>query len=117
GLGRVDLIDSFFNDDGSLKREAGEIHWPFEDPLTSNLAKPVEQLQTNNGWSDQNIIDNAFVYACMHNRIDAARLLLDKDADLNAIPPGFHYAGTALHNAAIKGHRAMVEFLIERGAD
>ena len=116
GLGRVDLIDSFFNDDGSLKREAGEIHWPFEDPLTSNLAKPVEQLQTNNGWSDQNIIDNAFVYACMHNQLEAAQLLLDRGAQIDTIPPGFDYSGTGLHYAAHNGHRPMVEFLIQHGA-
>ncbi len=121
GLGRVDLIENFFNSDGSLKPEAGKIEWPFTDPLTSNLPKPVkEQLQaTIDGWSheSQSIIDNAFVYACMHNRIEAARLLLQKCASINAIPPGFHYPGTGLHNAAVNGHRAMVEFLIEQGAD
>jgi len=121
GLGRVDSIESFFNSDGSLKTGAGEIHWPFEDPLTSNLPKPIkEQLQSKiDGWSHQSrhIINNAFVYACMRNRIEAAKLLLDKGAQINAVPPGFHYAGTALHNAAVNGHRAMVEFLIEHGAD
>lgn len=121
GLGRVDLIERFFDSDGSLKPEAGEIHWPFEDPLSSNLPKQVkQQLQaTIEGWShrSRDIINNAFVYACMHNRVDAANLLLQKGADINAIPPGFHYAGTGLHNAAAKGHRAMVEFLIEQDAD
>ena len=121
GLGRVDLIESFFNSDGSLKPEAGEIHWPFEDPLTSNLPKPVkQQLQAKTDeWSHHstNIINNGFVYACMHNHIEAAKLLLAKGAEINAIPPGFHYPGTALHNAAVNGHRPMVEFLIEQGAD
>src|SRR6266542_2335658 len=47
GLGRVDLIASFFNNDGSLKPEAGKIDWPFGDPLTSNLARPIkEELQS-----------------------------------------------------------------------
>jgi uncharacterized protein len=121
GLGRVDSIETFFNSDGSLKPEAGEIHWPFEDPLTSNLPRPIKQkLQaTIDGWSheSQNIINNAFVYACMRNRIEAATVLLEKGAEINAIPPGFHYAGTALHNAAVNGHRRMVEFLIGHGAD
>jgi ankyrin repeat protein len=121
GLGRVDLIESFFNNDGSLKTDAGEIHWPFEDPLTSNLPKPIkERLQSKiDGWSHEsrNIVDNAFVYACMRNRIEAARSLLQKGAQINAIPPGFHYPGTGLHNAAVNGHRTMAEFLIEHGAD
>jgi ankyrin repeat protein len=121
GLGRIDLIESFFNGDGNLRSEAGEIHWPFEDPLTSNLPRPVkEQLQARiDGWSheSQNVINNAFIYACMHDRVEAARLLLQKGAQINAIPPGFHYPGTGLHNAAVHGRRGMVDFLIEAGAD
>ena len=55
GLGRVDLIAGFFISDGSLKPEAGEINWPFTDPLTSNLPKPIkEQLQaTIDCWSNE----------------------------------------------------------------
>jgi len=113
GLGRADLIEEFFHRDGSLKPGAGEIDWPFSDALTSNLAREIEddKLDSNN------IVNNAFVYACMHDHIEAARVLLKKGAEIDAIPPGFHYAGTALHNAAVNGHRAMIEFLIEHGAD
>lgn len=104
-LGRLDLIESYFNGDGSLKPEAGEINWPF--------GKQV------NAWSQdrQGIINNAFVYACMHGHIDVAQLLLDKGAEINVIPGGFDYAGTGLHYAALNGHRAMVEFLLQHGAD
>ncbi len=121
GLGRIDLIESFFGSDGSLKPEAGKIDWPFGDLEKSNLnCRIKEELQTKvAGWSDdsQDIINNAFVYACLHNQIDAARLLLEKGAQVNAIPPGFDYSGTGLHYAAHNGHRELVEFLIERGAD
>jgi uncharacterized protein len=121
GLGRVDLIASFFDADGSLKPEAGKINWPFGEPLTSNLAKPIkDELQEKiDQWSDDShdIINNAFTYACMHNRLEAAKLLLEKGADINAIPPGFDYAGTALHYAALHGHRTMVDFLLQQGAD
>jgi ankyrin repeat protein len=121
GLGRTDLIESFFNSAGSLKPEGGQIAWPFGDPQDSNLPPRIkEELQVKiEAWSNesQNVINNAFIYACMHNRIEAAKLLLDKGAEINAIPPGFDYAGTGLHNAAVNGHRAMVEFLIENGAD
>lgn len=41
---------------------------------------------------------------------------LNRGVQINAIPPGFDYAGTGLHYAALNGHRAMVEFLVEQGA-
>jgi ankyrin repeat protein len=53
----------------------------------------------------------------MYNHIEAAKYLLEKGADINAIPPGFDYAGTGLHYAALRGHRAMVDFLLEQGAN
>ena len=53
----------------------------------------------------------------MNNHIEAAGLLLQKGAAIDAIPTGFDYSGTALHNAAVRGHRAMVEFLVEQGAN
>lgn len=121
GLGRLDRIEGFFNGDGSLKPEAGKIGWPFGDCLTSNLAKPIkEELQAKiDGWSNasRDVINNAFIYACMHNRLEAAKILLEKGADINGIPPGFDYAGTGLHYAALNGHRTMVDFLLEHGAN
>ena len=105
GLGRTDLIEEFFNADGSLKPEAGKIDWPFG------------KLKT--WWSQdrQSIVNNAFVYACMHGHIDAAKLLMEKGAEINVIPGGFDFAGTGLHYAALNGHREMVEFLLEHRAD
>ncbi|HEV2826588.1 MAG TPA: ankyrin repeat domain-containing protein [Pyrinomonadaceae bacterium] len=121
GLGRTDLIESFFRSDGSLKPEAGKIAWPFGEPEKSNLGRKIKQeLQAKiAAWSDdpQDIINNAFVYACMHNQVEAAKLLLQKGAQINVVPAGFDYAGTGLHYAALNGHRRMVEFLIEQGAD
>jgi ankyrin repeat protein len=43
--------------------------------------------------------------------------LLERGAAINEIPAGFDYAGTGLHYAAYRGHRAMVEFLLGEGAD
>lgn len=110
-LDRVDLIESFFNDDGSLKPEAGKIDWPF-----GNLSS-LKQPGSAQSVEPRNIINNAFVYACAHDSLAAAKSLLRSGAEVNAIPPGFDYAGTALHNAALHGHRAMVEWLLEEGAD
>lgn len=120
-LGRVDIMKSLFNSDGSLKPEAGKIDWPFGQLEKSNLNCQIkDELQAKvTQWSNdrQEIIDNAFVYACMHNQIDAASLLLEKGAQIDAIPPGFDYSGTGLHYAAHNGHRRMVDFLIQRGAN
>jgi ankyrin repeat protein len=110
GLGRTDLIESYFNADGTLKPEAGKIDWPFSKPSMADRVKSWSQDQ-------QGIVNNAFVYACMHGHIDAAQLLLDKGAELNAIPDGFDFAGTGLHYAALNGHRPMVEYLLAHGAD
>ena len=123
-LGRIDLIENYFNTDGSLKPEAGKIDWPFGSPeaiAASNHSPAGKQTLSDriNAWSQdrQGIINNAFVYACMHAHIDAAQLLLDEGAEINAIPGGFDYAGTGLHYAALNGHRAMIEFLLDHGAD
>jgi ankyrin repeat protein len=120
-LGRVDLVEGFFENDGTLKPEAGKIDWPFGDLVASNLDSPIKaELKAKvDAWSNdsENIINNAFLYACMHNRMEVAKFLLAKGADINAIPPGFDYSGTALHYAALRGHKAMVEFLLQNGAD
>jgi len=124
GLGRTDLIEGFFDPDGTLKSEAGKINWPWGDVETierSNCGGSVKQSLIDHAlsWSQdqQGIINNAFVYACMHGHIEAAKLLLEHGAEINVVPGGFDYAGTGLHYAALNGHRATVEFLLQSGAD
>jgi len=124
GLGRTDLIEGYFNPDGSLRPEAGKINWPWgglETIVCSNFDQTGRQKVADrvNEWSQdrQGIINNAFVYACMHGHIEAARLLLQHGAEINVVPGGFDYAGTGLHYAALNGQLAMVEFLLQQGAD
>ena len=124
GLGLTDLIETFFDADGDLKPEAGRIDWPFgslEMVARSNHNARGKQMLADriNSWSQdrRGIIDNAFVYACMHGHIEAAKLLLAKGAQINSIPGGFDYAGTGLHYAALNGHRAMIKFLLDHGGD
>ena len=124
GLGRVDLIEDYFNSDGSLKPEAGRINWPWGDLETiaaSNHPPKGQKTLSDrvNAWSQdrQGIVNNAFVYACMHGHIDAAKLLLEKGAEINVIPDGFDFAATGLHYAALNGHRPMVQFLLDHDAD
>src|SRR5215470_14356761 len=61
-LGRIGWIENAFNADGSLKPEAGRIDWPFR----SHEPRVPENYQ-------QAMINNAFVYACMQGRMDAAQ--------------------------------------------
>jgi ankyrin repeat protein len=124
GLGRTDLIESFFNSDGSLKPEAGRINWPWGDLQViadSNFDKAGKESLSARfaSWTNdrQSIVNNAFVYACIGGHIPAAELLLNRGAEINTIPGGFDYAGTGLHYAAYNGHRLMVDFLLARGAD
>jgi ankyrin repeat protein len=123
GLGRTDLIEGYFNPDGRLKAEAGKINWPWgglETIACSNFDQTGKhQLAARvSEWSQdrQGIINNAFVYACMHGHVEAAHLLLQRGAQINVVPGGFDYAGTGLHYAALNGQRAMVEFLLQQGA-
>ncbi|HEY6122955.1 MAG TPA: ankyrin repeat domain-containing protein, partial [Pyrinomonadaceae bacterium] len=101
GLGRLDLLETFFGSDGRLKPEAGRIDWPFGDPQKSNLNNKIKKgLQTaRDAWSNEPryIINNAFIYACMRDQIEAAKFLLEKGAAVNEMPHGFDYAGTGLH--------------------
>ena len=96
GLGRLDALENFFNSDGSLKPEAGTINWPWGDLQViakSNFDAGGKQSLASrfSSWTNdrQGIINNAFVYACMHGHIDAATFLMDKGAEINTIPGGF----------------------------
>ena len=120
-LGQIDLLPTFFNDDGSLKPEAGRLDWPFGGLVESDSCGSIKSELRSKiaGWTNSplEIINNAFVYACMGNQIDVATFLLNKGAEINTIPHGFDYAGTGLHYAAMRGHTKMVDFLLEHGAD
>jgi len=124
GLGRRDVIEARVAADGTLRPEAGSINWPWGDLNViegSNFDRSVKDKLAAKFASfrndSQGVINNAFLYACMHGHMAAAKLLLERGAQLDAIPGGFDYCGTALHYAALRGHRAILEFLIERGAD
>lgn len=124
GLGRVDIMKTFFADDDRLRSDAGPVNWPWGDLSVierSNHPPDGKRMLAEKFASfhqdRQGILDNAFVYACMHGHVDAATFLLGKGARINVIPGGFDYSGTALHYAALNGRREMVEFLIDQGAD
>ena len=59
----------------------------------------------------------AFAMAAGNNQIAIVRLLLDAGEDPNRYnPPGAHAHSTPLHQAALAGHKELVQLLVERGA-
>jgi ankyrin repeat protein len=104
GTGRTPAIAQFFDAAGNLSAAAGKVAWPFRG---SQRVWPSDP---------QSVIDNAFAYACINDRLEAVQLLLEKGAAIDAIAPGFDYSGTPLHQAAVQGHRRIIEYLLARGA-
>ncbi len=89
GLGRLDLVKSFFNADGRLKPTA-----------------TMEQARYGLLW------------ACEYGRTNVVRFLLDNGLDVAARLPrhGLFQGTTALHLAAFGGHLDLVDMLLECGA-
>ena len=106
-LGRMDYLQTCFDEAGALKPKiAGRVEWPFGKPLPAEVVHDPRQ-----------IVNNALIYAAAWGREDVVRFLLERGAEINAIPAGFDFAGTALHYAALRGRRSMCELLLAHGAD
>ena len=52
------------------------------------------------------------VYAAGWGQIASMQELLNRGAEINAIPAGFDFAGTPLHYAALRGRRDTVDWLL-----
>ncbi|MBZ0188208.1 MAG: ankyrin repeat domain-containing protein [Candidatus Obscuribacterales bacterium] len=105
GLGRVDIIEEFFDSSGLLTESAGRYRkWYrandefFEKPTTDTT---------------QEILDEALCYACFNNRIEAVKILLERGAN----PAGKPHFATALHFSVAKCNKELIDVLIEKGAD
>jgi ankyrin repeat protein len=105
GLGATELVDRFFAN-GSLVAEAGPVRSPFPETVPQEVANDHAA-----------IVDNAFVMAINNGHGATARQLHARGARVNEKAPGYHWHGTALHAAAWRGHRALVEWLLSVGAD
>jgi hypothetical protein len=85
GLGRLDLVKSFVNADGSLTSDAGRQADPFEDQFRCERTR-------------ENILCQALAFACGHGQLETARFLLELGADPNQEVPGLNQlGGTVLH--------------------
>lgn len=94
GLGRLDLVETFFN-------EAGEFRNPH--PSLPHLDS------VSNGQLE---LDRAMCLAGLGGRLEVTRFLLERGADINACSP---VNTTALDEAIKYGHDALAEFLGKRG--
>ena len=109
GLGRIDVLKEQFDANGKLKPSAGLIASPFEGIDAKLIEKVIHD--------PRQIVNNALVYAAGWGQIPSMQELLDRGAEINAIPAGFDFAGTPLHYAALRGRRDTVDWLLARGAD
>jgi ankyrin repeat protein len=105
GLGRIDLLEAFFDGDGALRPEAGR-HRGYAAP---HAGFP----DFTPGESAQEVLADALVYAGCNGRLEAVEWLLDRGANPDAHP----YQETALFAAVRNGHADVVQRLLERGAD
>jgi len=104
GLGLTSLLPEFFDEEGRLLPHAG----PHTPPI--DHAIPPRHAGCE-------LLEQALIYAVINDRMDCVSELLDRGAQINAMPSGFHFLGTPLHWAAGGGSAAMVELLVRRGAD
>lgn len=105
GLGEPAGLAGFL-DHGRPTPAAGPIGSPFPGTVPGHLRHDPASL-----------LDHAFVTAVNCARRATAQVLLEAGAEVNARPPGFHWKGTALHAAARRGDRELVEWLLAAGAD
>jgi ankyrin repeat protein len=103
GMGRMDLMPTFFDADGTLLPSAGPHH-----PPVTPVPVPPEPGVGNE------LPEQALVYAAINGQQETAAFLIDHGADVNAEPSGF------THRIAIvdwgEAHPEFVQFLIQRGA-
>lgn len=87
--------------------------WLDRDPTLEVAACPSFPLD------DERTVaaEQALVFASLCGQIEVVRFLLDRSTHIDAMPPGSHWTATALHAAAGQGQCAVIELLLERGAD
>jgi hypothetical protein len=121
GLGRLDEVKSWFNDDGSLKRGAGE--WVDPYPLERKLhgQSPYRCERTR-----ANILNQSLYFACTHGRLEIAEFLISQGAEVEVIVPGLDSRMTILHGLALMDAEGwpgpatleqVARLLLDHGAD
>jgi ankyrin repeat protein len=121
-FGRIECVDALIAcgariDNAVFAAASGQLDWLQRwldgDPSLAIAACPAFPLDDDRGV----LAEQALVFASLCGQLEAVRLLLDRGVHIDATPPGSHWTATALHAAAGQGQRAVVELLVERGAD
>jgi len=113
GLGRLELVKSFFSADGSLKPGAGSLADPYGLERKRKGESPFRCERTR-----QNVLSQSLYFACIHKRLDVADFLLAQGANINAMVPGLDSRATVLHRiASMDAREDVIRFLLARGAD
>jgi ankyrin repeat protein len=105
GIGDMKLLRSLFRTDGMLADVAGDGRQFYRHHAEYPAWTPSDD--------PQEILDEAFVYACLNGRREAVEFLLEKGADIDAVP----YSISGAHAAVQRGDLALVLSLVERGVD
>ena len=121
-FGRIECVNALIalgarTDNLVFAAAAGQLEWVRRwldrDPSLEATGCTSFPLDDDRGT----LAEQALVFASLCGRLDVVRLLLDRGTPIDATPPGSHWTATALHAAAGQGQRAVVELLVERGAD
>jgi ankyrin repeat protein len=127
GIGDLDKVKSFFKADGSLKPGAGALADPYghEWKQRNGVVHRCDRTR-------ENILSQALLYACLHDRLVVAEYLIQQGAHVNALVPDLgEKEFTVLHRVANTGNfgatadprdvesqrLGAVNFLLEHGAD
>ena len=105
--GRLDLVQACFDADGRLRPDAA---LPRPNPA-SFFPIPPRIPATDD---PEQIMAEAFVYACQHGRTEVVRWFLDRGQNPD-VAPFLGYTG--LHLAILHQRVEVVRLLLERGAD
>jgi ankyrin repeat protein len=121
-FGRIECVDALLargarTDNVVFAAAAGRLDWVRRwldrDPSLVTAPCPTFPLDEDRAVA----AEQALVFASLCGRLDVVRLLLDRGIHIDATPPGSHWTATSLHAAAGQGQCAVVELLLERGAD
>lgn len=121
-FGRVECVDALIargtrTDNLVFAAAGGQLDWVgrWLDCDPSLVVAPCPTFPLDD---DRRVVaEQALVFASLCGRLEIVRLLLDRGTHIDATPPGSHWTATALHAAAGQGQCAVVELLLERGAD
>ena len=87
------------------------------DLVTAAATGRLEDARRQLAHADESHRHRALALSTLHGHLDVTRLLLDAGEDPSRYNPvGCHAHSTPLHQAALAGHRDVVELLVERGA-